>query len=674
MPPVPVEVTQSEPTTADSQTAVVASPGPKLQKKGSVLDAGLSIEQKPVSDIGLSTRLRRLSQNGQAQSLSRSCSKEQELGPARTSGISMETKRTNLLGPYPANSKFLSRWDPVVMSALCFTALVTPYEVALLDTSFDPLFVVNRLIDSVFVVDMILQCLVEKTIQTPDGTITINTHKELAKGYLRGWFVIDFVSILPFDLVGFLSGSAEISKMKTIRLLRLARLLKLLRILRASRIISRWQTRISVSFGVQKMCSLFAGLLITSHWMACIWALVGRQAAENGQHSFLQQVSDSKQDYDTDTHWHAYLVAAHMSVCTIKATHGWGVPQNEAEYYLGTLSMWVGGLVWTYTIGQFCGVVANLSPDQARFQQNMDALNRMMEYKSMPMEMRYKLRGYFIQARELHMANAYTGLLNQMSPVLQAEVAHTTNRRWLVKVWYLAECTDEFAAKVAQQMGAAVFCPEEIMIHKIPKLCIVSRGLVGRFGRLLRKGRVYGEDFILTNPKLRQDVNTFCFTYVEILSIDQTSFLNLVKQASVLDAGEVRLGFIQLAVTRGIIRLAELLSNDEQLRRSFLDGKMIDSITDHQANGASPTNRQMPSLAPAQTLPSENFGKEAQTVSNRITALESRLNEKLKEQAASQTAAIERLRKEHQESTRAIDRKLDQIATILSSKHDWTEL
>ena len=42
--------------------------------------------------------------------------------------LSMETKRTNLLGPYPANSKFLSRWDPVVMSALCFTALVTPYS------------------------------------------------------------------------------------------------------------------------------------------------------------------------------------------------------------------------------------------------------------------------------------------------------------------------------------------------------------------------------------------------------------------------------------------------------------------------------------------------------------------------------------------------------------------
>ena len=36
---------------------------------------------------------------------------------------------------------------------------------------------------------------------------------------------IDFVSILPFDLVGFFSGSEEISKMKSIRLIRLARLL-----------------------------------------------------------------------------------------------------------------------------------------------------------------------------------------------------------------------------------------------------------------------------------------------------------------------------------------------------------------------------------------------------------------------------------------------------------------
>merc|ERR1719191_2053353 len=99
--------------------------------------------------------------------------------------------------------------------------------------------------------------------------MTIQTHKELANRYFRSWFVIDFVSILPFDLIGLLSGSQDIAKMKTLRLVRLARLLKLLRILRATRIIGRWQTRISVSYSVQKIISCFTMLMVASHWMAC---------------------------------------------------------------------------------------------------------------------------------------------------------------------------------------------------------------------------------------------------------------------------------------------------------------------------------------------------------------------------------------------------------------------
>lgn len=101
------------------------------------------------------------------------------------------------------NSPFLQNWDCIVIMALIFTALVTPYEVALLDTHLNPLFVVNRLIDTTFVIDMALQLMVVQEVQTPEGTELIRTRSGLAKRYLRTWFCIDFVSILPMDLIGF---------------------------------------------------------------------------------------------------------------------------------------------------------------------------------------------------------------------------------------------------------------------------------------------------------------------------------------------------------------------------------------------------------------------------------------------------------------------------------------
>ena len=52
-------------------------------------------------------------------------------------------------------------WDVVTAVALLFTALVTPYEVGFLPPATDPwntLWLTNRLIDIIFVFDMVFQC------------------------------------------------------------------------------------------------------------------------------------------------------------------------------------------------------------------------------------------------------------------------------------------------------------------------------------------------------------------------------------------------------------------------------------------------------------------------------------------------------------------------------------
>ena len=42
------------------------------------------------------------------------------------------------------------------MVALAFTAFVTPYEIALISTKMSVLFVINRLVDLVFTIDIIV--------------------------------------------------------------------------------------------------------------------------------------------------------------------------------------------------------------------------------------------------------------------------------------------------------------------------------------------------------------------------------------------------------------------------------------------------------------------------------------------------------------------------------------
>ena len=64
----------------------------------------------------------------------------------------------------PRKSKWMPMWDGVSFVAMLFTALVTPFEVAFLEppdswatAGRDPLFALNRVVDSVFMLDLMLQ-------------------------------------------------------------------------------------------------------------------------------------------------------------------------------------------------------------------------------------------------------------------------------------------------------------------------------------------------------------------------------------------------------------------------------------------------------------------------------------------------------------------------------------
>ena len=51
-------------------------------------------------------------------------------------------------------SKLFVVWDPLMVLLLFFTAIVTPFEVAYLETKVNALFVLNRAIDLLFACDM----------------------------------------------------------------------------------------------------------------------------------------------------------------------------------------------------------------------------------------------------------------------------------------------------------------------------------------------------------------------------------------------------------------------------------------------------------------------------------------------------------------------------------------
>ena len=94
---------------------------------------------------------------------------------------------------YP-ESQFKFAWQIFVTIMIIITCVLTPLQLC----DFVQYVWINHIIDIIFLVDMIV--IFNSAILTEDYE-TIEDRGEIACEYLKGWFWVDLISILPLDLI-----------------------------------------------------------------------------------------------------------------------------------------------------------------------------------------------------------------------------------------------------------------------------------------------------------------------------------------------------------------------------------------------------------------------------------------------------------------------------------------
>lgn len=107
---------------------------------------------------------------------------------------------------------------------LIFTALVSPYRIAFVDIDSMPWTVIETLTDCIFGVDLVLNFFFAYYDDKED---IVDNRKKISMDYLKGWFFIDLLTILPISQI---MNTANYGKLARIaRLPKLYRLIKVLR-------------------------------------------------------------------------------------------------------------------------------------------------------------------------------------------------------------------------------------------------------------------------------------------------------------------------------------------------------------------------------------------------------------------------------------------------------------
>ena len=451
----------------------------------------------------------------------------------------------------PRTSKWVPLWDTATFMCLMFTAIITPFEVCIIQEPGVIWSVVNWVVNSFFIADMVLQFFLAYQESPKKGARWIVHRPAIIRHYLRTWFFLDLLSSIDFQLVGkaILSsyetagsssggdgggGEDGTDMLRLIRGIRLVRLVKLLRILRASRIIARWQNFIGMSFAQLSMIKFAVMTVFLVHILACFWAYTGinwKRDDDDLEHETTWVIAGQFEPWIENSPISIYTVSFYVAVVAMFGGVGSIVPHNYYEYMVLTIMMVLGSFVWAWVIGSLCGILATLNPHATNFRNTMDELNWFMTESGFTQPHRVRLREFFRQTEDFSRTVAYNELLEKMSAQLRGDTALLMGEEVLRNVWYLHSdhVEKEFLAVVALNMQHAVYEARELI--PVQDLTVLIKGMTAMRLRIITKGGVFGDDCIIDarHAGLRDLVKVNCLTFVQVVFIPRHTIFELVE-------------------------------------------------------------------------------------------------------------------------------------------------
>lgn len=345
-------------------------------------------------------------------------------------------------------------WDATMLVLIVIIAVVTPFELTFLSglqfgKGFEGrgawgllvIFYLNRISDVFFLSDMVL------TFNTSffDGLRGrwVEERSHIAREYLRCWFWLDVLSLLPYSIM-----FGGIKAAGLIRVIRLVRLLKLLKLAKQPRIMAKLRQFITMPIKQQTLIKYFFIIFFIIHWTACTLRLLTSFAVGecrpkgSDKHSGLPFDDECARTY-LNTHrrwgqgpWSQYASAIIWSIGAMSGEAY--LPANMEETVLNTLVMLMGIVVMAFLVGELSNILGNFDPVGNEFEQTVDNLSSYLESNQYPEMLRLKLREYVLLSEPIYREKYYIELMKQFSPSLRITVANFQLSHYVANIPFFA--------------------------------------------------------------------------------------------------------------------------------------------------------------------------------------------------------------------------------------------
>lgn len=270
------------------------------------------------------------------------------------------------------DSIFLKIWSNVVLILFMYTAIIVPFNVAFIMNPSLAMIIIDQIVNALFVMDIFVSIL---SVYTEGGQI-VDDYYRIFIHYITGWFVIDFISVFPFDLIQGSRGFGQFA--------RLARVFKLFKIFRILKISDRYKKNrkkhslsslLSINSQVEEFMTFFSVILLLTHITGCLWYFLSTFENEN---SWISQL-----DVPTESAFDQYTLSLYWAITTI-CTVGFGDIHafTVTEKIFNLFWLCVGVAFYSYVIGTLSSMLNTQNATKAIINSRFSYLNEFAKEKN----------------------------------------------------------------------------------------------------------------------------------------------------------------------------------------------------------------------------------------------------------------------------------------------------
>ncbi|XP_077055583.1 voltage-gated inwardly rectifying potassium channel KCNH7 isoform X2 [Siphateles boraxobius] len=442
-------------------------------------------------------------------------------------------------------SPFKAVWDWLILLLVIYTAIFTPYSAAFLlndleeerrrecGYSCSPLNVVDLIVDIMFIVDILINF---RTTYVNANEEVVSHPARIAVHYFKGWFFIDMVAAIPFDLLIFEAGSEETTTL--IGLLKTARLLRLVRVARK---LDRYS-----EYGAAVLMLLMCIFALIAHWLACIWYAIGNVERPYLAHTigWLDNLGMSiGKQYNVSDRSSGpsirdkYVTALYFTFSSLTSV-GFGnvSPNTNSEKIFSICVMLIGSLMYASIFGNVSAIIQRLYSGTARYHLQMLRVKEFIRFHQIPNPLRQRLEEYFQHAWTYTNGIDMNMVLKGFPECLQADICLHLNTSLLQSCKVFSGATKGCLRALAMRFKTTHAPPGDTLVHcgdVLTALYFLARGSIEILRddivvAILGKNDIFGEMIHLYAKPGKANADVRALSYCDLHTIHREDLLEVL--------------------------------------------------------------------------------------------------------------------------------------------------